>query len=207
MYQCAIFDVDGTLIDTEQAVIGSLQRVLKEELSKDFPADELSFVLGIPGAAALSQLGIKNVEDANRKWNIYFKDYTQYIRVFPQIETTLKKLKELNVKTGIVTSKTREELDNDFVPFALTDFIDIVVCADDTTRHKPHPEPILKFLQDAKLRPSEALYIGDTHYDSQCARDAGVVFGLALWGARSPDTILCDYKFNNPQEIVPLFIK
>lgn len=62
MLKSLIFDVDGTILDTEQAILKSLQIVLKEQIKKSFKTNELRFALGIPGKDVLTQLNIPDVE-------------------------------------------------------------------------------------------------------------------------------------------------
>jgi phosphoglycolate phosphatase-like HAD superfamily hydrolase len=204
LYNTVIFDVDGTLIDTERALIGSLQKLLMEYHDKEYQEQDLSFVLGVPGTVSLLKLGIKNADEANAKWNLYMKDLYHTVRVFDHIKSTLGKLKSSGAVTGIVTSKTRQELINDFVPFGLSDYLGHSVCADDTKKHKPSPEPLLKFLEITGVAPETSIYIGDTIYDMQCAADAGVDFGLALWGAKEAHRINAKYKLSNPYEVLNL---
>lgn len=109
MYEAVIFDVDGTLIDTEKAILCSLQRTLKEEMNREYPLAELTFVLGIPGTASLQQLRVKNADGLLRKWDSYMKDFCDEIHVFTGIETVLTELERLGIKTGVVTSKTRQD--------------------------------------------------------------------------------------------------
>ena len=61
MYNCIIFDIDGTILDTEIAVLSSLQKLVFEELNKNFSFEELRFALGIPGEVTLNKLGITNI--------------------------------------------------------------------------------------------------------------------------------------------------
>lgn len=203
MYKCLIFDIDGTIIDTEKAVISSLQKLLKVETGIDYLADELSFVLGIPGSVSLKQLNIIDTEKACEKWNNYMKEFYNDIRVFPDLEEIIKRLHDLKIKTGIVTSKTKQELIDDFNPFGLHEYFDYIVCADDTNKHKPNPEPILKCLELGRISPAEAVYIGDTSYDMQCAQSAGVDFALALWGTKDSN-LNAKIKLNHPKEILDI---
>ncbi|MCM3634762.1 HAD family hydrolase [Paenibacillus camelliae] len=202
MYKTIIFDVDGTLINTEDAVLGSLQKLLKIDYNKDIERSKLSFVLGIPGSDSLPKLGIDNIDKANERWNFFMKDFYHLIHVYNEINNLLDTLMIKGVNQGIVTSKTTQELKDDFVPFGLMKYLSYIVCADDTKKHKPNPEPLLKFLEISKAEPSSSIYIGDTIYDYECARDAGVDFGLALWGCKNHENIPAKYKFEKPLDIL-----
>lgn len=204
MYNYIIFDIDGTLLDTETAVLSSLRRVVAEELNENLSFEELRFALGIPGEVTLNRLGIANVSDCSVRWNKYLKEYFHQVKVFDGIKEILIKLKEFGISTGLVTSKTREEFANDFVPFELEDFFKFVVCADDTEKHKPNPDPILKFIEISGADKSKTIYIGDTKYDMQCAFDAGIDFALALWGAKSSIGINANYVLEKPEQILQL---
>lgn len=204
MYTTFIFDIDGTLINTEQAVLGSLQRLLKNNYNRELNQQDLTFVLGIPGAVSLRQLGIDDVDNANNCWNEYMRDYQHTIHAFEGIQELLSILSEQSISTGVVTSKTNQEFQDDFVRFGLAPDLPYVVCAEDTKRHKPYPEPLLKFLEISGSVAKTSIYIGDTIYDYECARDAGVDFGLAMWGCKKPDAIPAKFKFNHPKDILSL---
>ncbi|SFD01658.1 HAD family hydrolase [Clostridium uliginosum] len=204
MYNYIIFDIDGTILDTEIAVLSSLQKLLNEELNKNFSFEELRFALGIPGEVTLNKLGITNLLESNEKWNKYLKEYFHHVKIFDDIKDTLDRLKEMGISTGIVTSKTKEEFINDFVPFELINYFNLVVCADDTEKHKPNPEPILKFIELSGADKSKTIYIGDTKYDMDCAFSAGIDFALALWGAKSSIGINANYILENPKQILEL---
>ncbi|MDQ6422561.1 HAD family hydrolase [Paenibacillus sp. LHD-117] len=204
MYHTYIFDIDGTLINTEQAVLGSLQKLLKNNYNRELTQQDLSFVLGIPGAVSLRQLGIEDVNHANKCWNDLMRDYQHTIHVYEGIHQLLTDLRKHSIRTGVVTSKTKQEFLDDFVPFGLDNDLPYAVCADDTKLHKPHPEPLLKFLEISGAQAETSIYIGDTIYDYECARDAGVDFGLALWGCKQPDAIPAKYKFKHSKDILSI---
>jgi len=202
MFNCIIFDVDGTLIDTEFTVKKSLQKLLFEETLKEYSWDELDFILGIPGEVTLEKFGLKNVREASRRWNSYMIEFKNQVKVYDGIEHTLQKLKALAITTGIVTSKTNIEFRDDFIPFGLMPYFDFYVCASDTQRHKPFPDPLLKFLEISAMRAEQCIYIGDTAYDQQAANAARITFELALWGAKNSEEIDADVKIRKPQDIL-----
>jgi len=99
----------------------------------------------------------------------------------------IDKLIEKGIYIGIVTSRSAEEYDNFFAHLGLKDKFELIVYASDTEKHKPHPEPILKFLDLSKRDPKSAIYIGDTVYDRDAATSAGIDFGLAGWNWHEVD--------------------
>lgn len=203
MYDYIVFDIDGTLIDSEEAAITSLQKALFEETRRKYAYDELRWIFGLPGQVSLSKLGVENIEKTHETWMKYLKESHHLMKVFDGIEPVLKRLKEEGKTCGIVTSKTKEELDNDFVPFKLMPYFQHVTCADDTNKHKPDPEPILKFIDMSKASAEKTLYLGDTIYDMKCAHAAGVSFALAVWGAGDKN-LPAEYKLRKPMELLGL---
>ena len=201
-YKNLIFDVDGTLVDNELAVISAWKEMLKGLQNREYETEELSFVLGIPGEVTLAKFGVKDTRSAFQVWTTYFQKYRSTIRLFDGIPEVLEQLQGKGYNLGIVTSKTQEEFVNDTVLQQVAGYFDTVICVTDTPRPKPFPDPILAYLKKADVAPDETLYIGDTGYDSQCARSAGIDFGLAKWGSTSPVRIEAMFQLNTPPEIL-----
>lgn len=173
-YKHIIFDIDGTLVDNEQAVLCSLQEVLQEELGKEYSFDELRFALGIPGEDALEKLGIEDIPSMMQAWIKIFYRYTANMSVYDGIEELLENLSKAGYGLGIVSSKSKE--------------------------HKPMPEPLLKYMELSGTNPNEILYVGDSVYDSKCAKGAGADFALAVWGSHNKD-IEADYYPQKPADL------
>ena len=196
MYKHIVFDVDGTLVNTEYAVLHSLQDTLKEVQNKNYKIEELEFVLGITGEAAIKQMGIANITETVDLWNNHLNSYKDSVMIFDGIKDLLQKLSH-DYKLGIVTSKTKAEFEEEVTHFGLNKYFGIIVCANDTKKHKPNPEPLLQYMELSNAKPEETLYIGDSIYDMQCAKSSGVDFAFAKWGNRRQN-IEAKYALLNP---------
>lgn len=179
MYKAFVFDIDGTILNNEMAVLHSLQTLLAENgISAE--QEELRFALGIPGEKALARFSIADKDKALEEWIVKELSFLDEITIFPSIEETLQALP----LCGIVSSKNQFEMEHGFYPFGLTHYFASMVCASDTELHKPNPEPLVKCMELLKTTPTETVYIGDSIYDMQCAHAAGVDFALAAWGVK-----------------------
>lgn len=200
-YTHIAFDIDGTLTNSEYAVIQSLQDTLISLNGSSPPAGELSFALGIPGEDTIKRLQVPNGPAALDLWIKNLRKYVDTITLFPGIETLLAALKKRGIVMGVVTSQTPEEYDTDFARCPIAPYFSILVRAGETEKPKPSPEPLLRFMELGHCEPSQVLYIGDREGDLRCARGAGVDFALAGWG--NPDRKMdVDYCLETPEELL-----
>ena len=96
-----VFDLDGTLIDTHDAIISSLRTALSETTDRHFSDKELSCVIGVTGEDGLSMLGVNDVKSLGQKWNYYMKKYHDSIRLFDGIKELIAALKKRHIHLGI----------------------------------------------------------------------------------------------------------
>ncbi len=201
MYKYIIFDVDGTLINTEQSVFAAYSRLVYEKLGKKFTDEQMKMAYGVPTGEALVRLGIENSRSTMDSYRSYLLEFFEKTKAFEGIEEILGRLHEKGIAMGVVSSRDKIEIMEDPCLKSLMKYFQHIISADDTPRHKPHPQPLLKVLELMGADISEALYIGDTLYDYMCARDAGVDFALALWGARDLEGIEALHNFKQPGDI------
>ena len=99
-YKQIVFDVDGTLIDTEYAVIHSLQDTIRAINGKIISDKELTFALGITGENALQRLGVSDIASALSMWYKNMEKYRDTITVFHGIKELLETISELKLGIG-----------------------------------------------------------------------------------------------------------
>lgn len=202
-YTHIAFDIDGTLINSEYANMKSLQDTLLHFTGSAPTLEELSSIFGLTGRDTLKRLGIEDVDATLAYWVDRLYDYTDTIVVYPGILDLLDELKRRGVSVGVISSQTRDEYAHGVALTPLAAYFPTLILSDDTTRHKPHPDPMLKFLEVAGCEPENALYVGDRVGDMRCARGAGVKFALARWGNLSADFPV-DYDLASPEALLAL---
>ena len=197
-----IFDVDGTLQDNERVILAAWQNTLSRR-GYQVDSGKLRAVLGVTWDVGLQRLGIDPGPGFIDEWRAECTKNSSKVGPFPQIPEMLRDLRLRGMELGIVSSRRRQEFDQN-MPGIDLGLIGVTVLQEDTLQHKPHPEPLLKYAALSGARPEECIYIGDVVSDIQCAASAGMVSGLAAWNGSG---IVCpgaDYAFHTPMDVLEL---
>ncbi|MBW0262629.1 HAD family hydrolase [Lentilactobacillus parabuchneri] len=200
-----IFDVDGTLIDTEKMYMLPLQKTLNEN-GYDFSYADVVKVFGITSLDAVKILGVSDPEAIQKQWFAKIKDYTQYTTVYDGIEPVLKTLHDRSdVNMAIATSKQKDEFERDVTRFGLDQYFDKFVFSNEIKHGKPAPDMILKGIEKLAADPASTIYVGDTVYDLKAAHAANVGFALAGWRTKkTADFQTSDYDLKTPNELLSI---
>ena len=150
---------------------------------------------------AIELLEIRESDKAMEMWLGYCDRYEFLQKPFEGMGEILQDLKDAGLRLGIVTSRTRDEFKKSVERYDFIRNFEVIICADDTKKHKPAPEPILAALDKMQIAPSRALYVGDSSYDMACAKAAGADGALALWGAHEVEKIPSVYRLKAPGDI------
>ncbi len=211
MYDPVIFDLDGTLVDTVALIRESHRHAVTTVLGKDLPDRALIAHVGRP---LIEQMRVFSPERADELYDVYrtwnHANTAAMIRTYDGIDEMLDELDAAGRRTAVVTSKSRDavELAFDAIPSLRARF-EVVICSEDTPRHKPNGDPILLSLERVGAQASSrACYVGDSPYDLQAARAAGVSSVAVTWGffeapvlmAEEPDAIA-----DRPSELQDIF--
>ncbi|MFA9464628.1 MAG: HAD family hydrolase [Velocimicrobium sp.] len=204
-YTHIVFDIDGTLIDTENAVLKTWQYTL-ETYDLAYSLEYLQIVLGIPTHDALELLDADVDEDFENKWIQNYSRFSDQAIFFPGVEDMLLFMKKSGFHLGVVTSRKKTEYERYFHKFNLRQLFDLIICADNTLQHKPNPEPLLYYAEKSCASPDSCIYIGDMPTDIACANAAGFASGLVTWNHSSVLNPDADFIFSSPEELLKLYI-
>ncbi len=187
-YETYLFDVDGTLIDTAELIFHCFEYSCKRFADVIVTRDIVMPMIGLPYRPQLEHY-IGPVSD-DRYHEIFaghmefqIANYHRFLRAFDGISELLEKLSSDGKKLGIVTSRKRDTLMLYLDETGLTKYFDCIISPEDTTLHKPSPEPVLEALRLLDRPAHSAIYIGDSVYDIESGNRAGCDTAFVSWSA------------------------
>ena len=186
-YRAICFDFDYTLGDSTDSIVAGFQYGFAK-LGHPIPDREtVRGTIGYLLEDAYTLLTGDEDGDRRAQFRAYFLEVAkprqrEETTLFPGAETLLRGLHDRGVRLGIVSTKTGETIQYIMERCGLADTLEFVIGSYDVTRHKPHPEGILKALERMGVPKEDFLYCGDTVLDAQAAQRAGVDFAAVLNG-------------------------
>ena len=201
-YKAVIYDIDGTLLNTVDQNMYTLIRIIKEELDEDWTFEQVVPFTAQPGLKTMADLGIQDVDGVYARWVEYVNNYEKGAVPYPGVEQVLQTFHAAGIRQAVVSSKMHKQYRIDMERYGLDRYLETAVLAEDTLRHKPHPDPILECLRRMDLSPTDVIYIGDAQSDLDAARNAGVDFGFAGWSGGTISSTA--HHFHTPLDLLLL---
>ncbi len=204
-YSHIAFDIDGTLIDTQDTFTNSFARTIKELKGQDVAPASLLQYFGLPSMEGVRRVGFDDCEAALQLWEKNYRRMAATLsHPFEGVGEALEHFAAAGITLGVVTSRSREEFEADRNLDPWRPLFRVVICADDTVLHKPDAAPALAFAAASGVPAGECLYVGDTLMDALCAGGAGMDFALADWRDLQPAGIPCKFRFTTAAELESL---
>ncbi|MEA2312749.1 MAG: phosphoglycolate phosphatase [Solirubrobacteraceae bacterium] len=174
-----MFDMDGTLLDSWQALLGAYQDATTQVLGAPSPTerDEIDHLIQLSARDAFPALAGGDPELAKRIQTAFGESYrsrSDQIKLYDGVEEMLRALRARGLKLGIATSKSRVRLDRDLAQTGIAALMDATICGDEVPAAKPDPAPILAIMEVLAVAPAASLYVGDGANDVMAAHGAGV---------------------------------
>lgn len=193
-YQLVIFDWDGTVMDSTGRIISCMQ-LAALDVGLPSLADEAvrSIIgLGLPEAirALYPQLDDAGVEAMRERyaWHFIAAEQTPSA-LYPGAEAVLTQLRAAGVKLAVATGKSRKGLARVWGNTGLDRYFHASRCADES-HSKPHPAMVIELLEEMAVAPERAVVVGDTSFDLEMARAAGVDRVAVSYGAHPLERLL-----------------
>ncbi|MEM7434826.1 MAG: HAD-IA family hydrolase [Myxococcota bacterium] len=205
-----LFDLDGTLLDSIELILTSFHHTSRAHLGREFTDDYWLAGVGTPLREQLAAIATDDTErDAMLETYIAFNlaQHDELAKPFPGVTDAIVALHARRVPMALVTSKLRRGATRGLKLLGLESELSTMVCADDVTHGKPHPEPVLKALEALDEDPSSAIFIGDSVHDIHAGQAAGVATAAVGWGPfprEIVDSAAPNRWFESPEEWLDL---
>lgn len=194
-YQLAIFDLDGTILDTLDDLADSLNYALEKSGYPVRTRDEVRRFVG-NGIRKLIERGVPSGTDAESVSRVH-ENFTAYYKVhcadktkpYENIPELLKKLRENGVKTAVVSNKADYAVQDLCVQY-FEGLFDAAVGEREGVRKKPAPDSVNAVLEKLGVNRENSVYIGDSDVDVETARNSGMNCIAVDWGFRDRDLLI-----------------
>ncbi|GIO89365.1 pyrophosphatase PpaX [Paenibacillus lactis] len=204
MIETVLFDLDGTIIDTNELIISSFLHIFESRQTGPLTREQIIPHMGTTLEQQLQAFSgaedVSSFVQAYRSYNALHHD--EMVRTFPHVNEVVERLYEHGLALGVVTTKIRPSTMMTLEKYDLERFMSAIVTVNDVEHPKPHPEPVLTAVEQLGANPETTLMIGDSPVDIQSAKAAGVKAAAVAWSlkgeqqlqAYEPDYIIRDMR-------------
>lgn len=205
MIKAVLFDIDGVLINSFDANLKFFQDLLSKAGYSPPTRNMYAPMYHLSMTDVIKEVTKSHSEkEIQRIWEMGNKRAVDYplhlLKLQIGVKETIKKLHK-KYSLGIVTSRVKNGVFEFPELASLQQYFSTVIAYEDTTNHKPHPEPLLFAAKQLKVKPSEVVYIGDLDNDIQAAKAAGMKIIIY-----SPDSFQSADRCTSLFKEIPLLI-
>jgi len=174
------FDLDGTLLDSANDLVLSLNILLKEQKQKSISRDKVNSLVGNGALAMIKKAYEINANNENVNWDelkdrfleIYKSCYTKNTKLYPYTIETLNFLKKSKFKIILVSNKPEYFVNKILDYFNITSFFKAISGGDTFQYRKPDPRHLTETIKKAKIENYECIFVGDSINDALCAKNS-----------------------------------
>jgi len=193
--QAVIFDLDGTLVDSNDFHVEAWDRAFKH-FGKSFPLEKLREQIGkgsdkyLPeflDSEELKRIG-KQIDEYRSK--LFRKEFLPRIKAFPKVRELLQRIRRDGKRIALATSGHKDDVRTYTDIANIKDLVDCETAADDADESKPAPDVFEASLEGLKLPPSAAIAVGDTRFDVEAAKRVRLATIALLCGGAADEQTL-----------------
>ena len=216
MKKLAIFDLDGTLVDSIGSIAGACNEALKENGLEERSVNEYKYFAG-DGALELVKRAVYASGDTEYKKldsvysiykEIFVKDCTKGVVPFEDINELLKQLKKREIKLAVLSNKPHDRTIDVVNKIFGNNTFDMVLGYKNEETKKPNPYGALLIAKHFNIKPEDCVYIGDTDTDMQTGVNAGMYTIGVSWGFRDREELIknkANIIVDNPMDLLNYF--
>lgn len=190
-FEAVVFDLDGTLANTFSTVLRIFNRVMLERTGRPWRLEELIPYFGPPESVMFQRM-FPAAEVHEPMIADYFRlsrEDGHEIKAFDGISELVSDLKNSGIKLGVFSAANTEVARIRVGHAGLLDYFDEVLGGDSVANSKPHPDGLLRLMEQFDVDPAATVYIGDMVADVETGRAAGATTVAVTWGAAKREVL------------------
>jgi pyrophosphatase PpaX len=208
--KAVLFDLDGTLIDSIDHIIACWQETVRTCLGREITREEVLPTLGRALLECFEELAPGRGAELREVYRAHQKTtHDTMVTLFPGTREALDKLRDAGLTLGLVTSKGLPVTMEGLNLFGLMPYFSTLVTYEDTTRHKPNPDPLLVGMERLGVQPADVVYVGDAVVDIQAGKASGTHTIGVTWGAGDRESLIAampDHLCDSMEEVAALLV-
>jgi pyrophosphatase PpaX len=203
-----LFDLDGTLIDTNELIIATYLHTLEKYYPNTYQREDVLPFMGPSLFEVFGSIAPDRVEEMILEYRAYnLANHDLLVKEFAGVKETIQTLKEKGYKLGIVTTKLHDTVLKGLRLMELEAYFEVIVSLDHVEKAKPDPEPIFKALKQLESTPEEAIMVGDNYHDILAGKNAGTKTAGVAWSIKGRDYLAKfepDYMLENMDDLLTI---
>ena len=197
IFKLVIFDLDGTLVNSDKTVIRILNTIRKDLTLPALKSKDISFFLSLGGEEMISKI-IGNDLDAKKYLGIfrqrYLEDSLDNENLFDGVVAYLDYLKSKNIKMAVFTNKPKDLTNKTLKRHKISNYFNYIVTSDDVDFKKPSPDGCYKLIEMSSISSENIIMIGDSELDQKAANSASIPF--YYHNVSSSDPVIANNSIN-----------
>ncbi|WP_017726293.1 pyrophosphatase PpaX [Halalkalibacterium ligniniphilum] len=185
-----LFDLDGTLINTNELIIASFLHTFETYYPGQYTREDAIECIGPPLFDSFHRLDPERVDEMIATYRTHnHAHHDELVTEYEGVYETVKTLHEQGFKLAIVTTKIRATAKKGLKLMGLDPFFDVIVALDDVEKAKPDPEPLLKAMAQLGSSKETTLMVGDSPHDILGGKNTGVKTAVVSWAIKGIDVV------------------
>ena len=209
-YQAIIFDLDGTLLNTLEDLMDSVNFALRQFRMPERSLEQIRRSVG-NGVRRLMELSVPErlqnpeFEEVFQAFQTHYTEHcNDKTQLYPGIDLLLQRLKARGVKMAIVSNKYHEAV-QELKEMYFKEYLSVAIGEKEGVRKKPAPDTVIEALRELEITKEQAVYVGDSDVDLKTAANSGMDCLSVTWGFRTKEELLeagATVMINDPEEIL-----
>jgi pyrophosphatase PpaX len=210
MFDCFIFDFDGTLVYSELAYLESFRHSIKLHTGIVVTNDQFRqfWHMNFTPQDILKHYDEEMLDEMMASFEeYYYENHYHHVTPYEGIAELLEHLSRQDTIIGLVSLKPRRAGSKELETTGLSKYFRTTIWGDDVENVKPHPEGVLRVLNELNAKAQSSIVIGDSVADILMGQAAGTITAAALWGSPHTEKLLAtspDFMIDSPLDLISL---